>query len=152
MNKKIIAAALAILAVAVLFAACKKDDPEKTGNTNVKDEVTVDENGDMYVTNVDGDKIPVTTDEDGFYDDIEALKTETTTNKSSESSTRQPSSSASSENGEKETGSSKPTESESSGESESSSSSGIQVGTGSGKQDSVSWQEIVDNENKTKNN
>lgn len=81
MNKKIIAVAVLLLAFVVALTACKKK--EKYTYTDIGGvEVTVKENGDMFVTNVDGDEIPVTTSEDGFYDmDIEHLFTETTTKK-----------------------------------------------------------------------
>ena len=81
MNKKIIAIAVLLLAFVVVFAACKKDKPDngQTGDTsNGELQVSVDDNGDLYVTNMDGDKIPVTTDADGFYDDISTLITATT--------------------------------------------------------------------------
>ena len=85
MTKKIIVAALLVLAVTVLFAACKKDEYQVShtvpvGTSSV--EVYEDKDGNEYVTNVDGDMIPVTTDADGFYDNIENLFTETTTKKS----------------------------------------------------------------------
>ena len=74
MSKKIIAVSLLMLAVVVLFAACKKDDYEVSFTVPMDDGevITVykDEDGEEFVTNVDGDKIPVTTDKDGFYDDI----------------------------------------------------------------------------------
>lgn len=84
MTKKIIAAALLVLAVTVLFAACKKEKYEVShtipvGTTTV--DVYTDGEGNEYVTNVDGDMIPMTTDKDGFYDDVEDLFTETTTKK-----------------------------------------------------------------------
>lgn len=77
MSKKIIAAAFVLLALVVAFAACKKEDEYTTKPIGGVD-VTVDKNGDMFVTNPDGDRIPVTTSEDGFYDDIHTLLTETT--------------------------------------------------------------------------
>ncbi len=83
MTKKIIVAALLVLAVTVLFAACKKDEYQVShtvpvGTSSV--EVYEDKDGNEYVTNVDGDMIPVT-NEEGFYEDIESLFTETTTKK-----------------------------------------------------------------------
>ena len=83
MSKKIIAVAILMLAIVVVFAACKKDDYEVSytipGDNGDVIEVYKDENGNEFVTNANGDKIPVTTDKDGFYDDITALITETTT-------------------------------------------------------------------------
>lgn len=86
MNKKIITIAIMLLVVVVIFAACKKEDDYKVDHTVKLDngdivEVYEDEDGEQFVTNVDGDKIPVTTDKDGFYDSIEDLITETTTKK-----------------------------------------------------------------------
>lgn len=81
MNKKIIAVAILLLAFVVIFAACKKDKSDSGKTDDPSDSAlvpSVDENGEMYVTNMDGDKIPVTTDADGFYDDISTLITATT--------------------------------------------------------------------------
>lgn len=87
MNKKIIAVALVLLAFVIVFTACKKEPEYKVDHTVKLDngdivEVYEDEDGENFVTNVDGDKIPVTTDKDGFFDNIEDLITETTTKKS----------------------------------------------------------------------
>ena len=83
MSKKIIAVAILMLAIVVIFAACKKDDYEVSytipGENGAVIEVYKDEKGNEFVTNANGDKIPVTTDKDGFYDDITALITQTTT-------------------------------------------------------------------------
>ena len=84
MSKKIIAVALLVLAVTVLFAACKKEEYEvshtiQVGTTTV--DVYQDSEGNEFVTNVDGDMIPMTTDAEGFYENIEDLFTETTTKK-----------------------------------------------------------------------
>ncbi len=95
MTKKIIIASILLLAIAVVFTACKKDDYEVSFTVPVEDgeDITVyeDEDGNEFVTNADGDKIPVTTDDEGFYDDIQALITETTTKKSSSDKTTKPS-------------------------------------------------------------
>lgn len=87
MNKKIIAVAMLLLAVVVVFAACKKDDDYKVDHTVTLEngdivEIYEDEDGENFVTNLEGDKIPVTSDPDGFYDSIADLITETTTKKS----------------------------------------------------------------------
>ena len=91
MSKKIIAASLLMLAIVVLFAACKKDDYEVSFTVPMEDGevITVykDDEGNEFVTNVEGDKIPVTTDKDGFYDDITSLVTETTTKKQDNTTT-----------------------------------------------------------------
>lgn len=66
MNKKIIAIAVAILSVAVLFAACKKEpEPEVPSTTDPKPEITtaVDENG-AYVLNFENQKVYL--EDDGF--------------------------------------------------------------------------------------
>lgn len=85
MTKKIVLAVVLLLAVTVLFAACKKEEYKVShtvpvGSTIV--DVYEDKDGNEYVTNVDGDMIPVTTDAEGFFDSIEDLFTETTTKKS----------------------------------------------------------------------
>ncbi len=91
MNKKIIIAAVLMLAVTVLFAACKKDDEYQVSHTVTVGTTTVDiyedKDGNEYVTNVDGDMIPYTTSSEGFYDNIEDLFTETTTDKDRNSTT-----------------------------------------------------------------
>ncbi|MBR5202342.1 MAG: hypothetical protein IKW45_03670 [Clostridia bacterium] len=91
MSKKIIAVAILMLAIVVVFAACKKDDYEVSytipGDNGDVIEVYKDENGNEFVTNANGDKIPVTTDKDGFYDDITALITETTTKANKDNTT-----------------------------------------------------------------
>ncbi len=84
MTKKIVLAVVLLLAVTVLFAACKKEEYKVShtvpvGSTVV--DVYEDKDGNEYVTNVDGDMIPVTTDAEGFFDSIEDLITETTTKK-----------------------------------------------------------------------
>ncbi len=86
MSKKIIAVAVMLLALVVVFTACKKEPEYKVDHTVKLDngdivEVYEDEDGEQFVTNVDGDKIPVTSDPDGFMDKIEDLITETTTKK-----------------------------------------------------------------------
>ena len=87
MNKKIIAVALVLLTFVVVFTACKSEPDYKVDYTVTLEngdvvDVYEDENGENFVTNVDGDKIPVTSDPDGFMDKIEDLITETTTKKS----------------------------------------------------------------------
>lgn len=78
MKKSIIAVALALVAMATLMTACKKNEDfkEKT-NTDNKIEYSTDENGDLFITNVNGEKIPVTTDKDGYADMYEDLVTKT---------------------------------------------------------------------------
>lgn len=88
MNKKYIAVFCVLILMVSVFAACKKDDLEKTGEvggTN-RNEISTEENGEQYVTNVDGDKIPVTTDAKGNYDKIEDLVTQTTTKRDTQNS------------------------------------------------------------------
>lgn len=83
MNKKIIAVSLTLLLMVVAFAACKGGGEEPASDTTYSYtkfgdiDVTVDGNGNLFVTNPDGDQIPVTSSKDGFYDDIKDLLTET---------------------------------------------------------------------------
>lgn len=78
MKKSIIAVALALVAMATLMTACKKnEDFKEKPNTDKKIEYSTDENGDLFITNVNGEKIPVTTDKDGYADMYEDLATKT---------------------------------------------------------------------------
>lgn len=79
MNKKIIAVALLILMISVVFISCgKKRDWEKDDTTAAPSETTsieytTDESGEKFVTNINGELIPVTTGKDGsveFYEDL----------------------------------------------------------------------------------
>lgn len=79
MNKKIIAVALLILMISVVFISCgKKRDWEKDDTTAAPSETTsieytTNESGEKFVTNINGELIPVTTGKDGsveFYDDL----------------------------------------------------------------------------------
>ena len=148
MSKKIIAAALLVLAVTVLFAACKKEEYEvshtvQVGTTIV--DVYEDSEGNEYVTNVEGDMIPMTTDAEGFYDDIEDLFTETTTKKNKNDKTTTSTT----------TTTTTTTTEPSSGETPSQSSTNtttttttqkveIQVGSGDKGQDIIKWEDIRD--------
>ncbi len=78
MKKSIIAVALALVAMATLMTACKKnEDFKEKPNTENKVEYSTDENGDLFITNVNGEKIPVTTDKDGYAEMYEDLVTKT---------------------------------------------------------------------------
>ena len=78
MKKSIIAVALALVAMATLMTACKKnEDFKEKPNTDKKIEYSTDENGDLFITNVNGEKIPVTTDKDGYAEMYEDLVTKT---------------------------------------------------------------------------
>lgn len=79
MNKKIIAVALLILMISVVFISCgKKRDWEKDDTTAAPSETTsieytTNESDEKFVTNINGELIPVTTGKDGsveFYDDL----------------------------------------------------------------------------------
>jgi len=78
MKKSVIAVALALVAMAALMTACKKDDgfdEKPVPDTTV--EYSTDENGETYVTNVNGEKIPVTTDKNGYAELYSDLVTKT---------------------------------------------------------------------------
>ena len=78
MKKSIIAVALALVAMATFMTACKKnEDFKEKPNTDNKVEYSTDENGDLFITNVNGEKIPVTTDKDGYAEMYEDLVTKT---------------------------------------------------------------------------
>lgn len=79
MNKKIIAVALLILMISVVFISCgkkrswEKDDPTAAPSETTSIEYTTDESGEKFVTNINGELIPVTTGKDGsveFYEDL----------------------------------------------------------------------------------
>ena len=150
MSKKIIAVSVLMLAIVVLFAACKKDDYEVSFTVPMEDGevITVyqDDEGNEFVTNVDGDKIPVTTDKDGFYDDITSLVTETTTKKqdNTTTSTTKPdkdNTTTTTTNPDKDN----TTTTTNPDKDDTTTTTGAQViiGEGSGKQDSVDWKDIV---------
>ena len=79
MNKKIIAFELLILMISVLFISCgkkrswEKDDTTAAPSETTSIEYTTNESGEKFVTNINGELIPVTTGKDGsveFYDDL----------------------------------------------------------------------------------
>ena len=116
-------------------------------------EVYEDEDGENFVTNVDGDKIPVTSDPDGFYDSIADLITETTTKKSDNNDKNSTTSTtAPNKDNEKDEPSSNDKEEPSSNDKEEPSSTNKEEPTSetttvaignSGGGDSISWEDIV---------
>ena len=161
MNKKIIAIAVLLLCLVVVLAACKKEPEYKVDFTVELDngeivEVYEDEDGENFVTNVDGDEIPVTTDVDGFYDDIKDLVTATTnpdaektTNKTTTSTTEKQTSTTTTKapDNDDETSTEKPTDNntEEPTESTTESTTKQEVQLGSGSSDSsIDWDDIVD--------
>lgn len=79
MNKKIIAVALLILMISVVFISCgkkrswEKDDTTAAPSETTTIEYTTDESGEKFVTNINGELIPVTIGKDGsveFYEDL----------------------------------------------------------------------------------
>lgn len=78
MKKSVIAVALTLAALATIMTACKKDDgfdEKPVPDTTV--EYSTDESGEPYVTNVNGEKIPVTTDKNGYAELYPDLITKT---------------------------------------------------------------------------
>ena len=148
MSKKIIAVSVLMLAIVVLFAACKKDDYEVSFTVPMEDGevITVyqDDEGNEFVTNVDGDKIPVTTDKDGFYDDITSLVTQTTTtttkaDKDNSTTTTK----ANKDNTTTTTTTTTQASNDNSTTTETTTRNEVVIGEGSGNQDSISWNDIV---------
>lgn len=151
MSKKILLVSAIILILTVVLTACKGKDndttPESTdkvvqtvtvtgkdgGVTTV--EVYEDTSGDQYITNVDGEKIPLTTDEQGFFDDIGYIVTSKPSNNNNNPT--------SPSDTDKPTGDTNPSSSapENSSSEESSTGSGIVIGS-SVKQDSIQWDDI----------
>ena len=147
MSKKIIAVAILMLAIVVVFAACKKDDYEVSytipGDNGDVIEVYKDENGNEFVTNANGDKIPVTTDKDGFYDDITALITETTT-KADKDNTTTSTTKANKDNTTTSTTKADKDNTTTSASSEPTTENTIIIGGEVETEASISWQEIAD--------
>lgn len=77
MHNKIIAAALCILLSACVMAACGKKDKAAEAQPTASVEYTTDTDGNLFVTNINGDLIPVTTGKDGSVDMISDLVTKT---------------------------------------------------------------------------
>ncbi len=78
MQKKILAVSLAVLLVAFGAVACGKKDKIEEDSTYAPVEYTTDaETGEVYITNVYGDLIPVTTSKDGGMELMEDLVTKT---------------------------------------------------------------------------
>lgn len=78
MNKKIIAIALSVLTLAFVFVSCGKKDSENDKKTEFEEiEFTTDAEGELYITNVHGDLIPVTTGKDGSMELVDDLYTKT---------------------------------------------------------------------------
>ena len=84
MNKKIIAVALLILMISVVFISCgkkrswEKDDSSAAPSETSSIEYTTDESGEKFKTNINGELIPVTTGKDGSVEFYEDLITKTT--------------------------------------------------------------------------
>ena len=151
MSKKIIAVSVLMLAIVVLFAACKKDDYEVSFTVPMEDGevITVyqDDEGNEFVTNVDGDKIPVTTDKDGFYDDITSLVTQTTTTTTKADKNNTTTSTTKADKDNTTTTTTKPADDDTTTTTQKpveTTTKKITIDGGSGKQDSISWQEIKD--------
>lgn len=163
MNKKILLVSAIILILTVSLTACKSktETPEKESNTDkVVQTVTVtskdggvtnveifeDASGDKYITNVDGDKIPLTTDDQGFADDIGYIVTSKPADDkkpTSDSNTVKPTGDNTPTDINNPTGSSQPSSSseENSNSTENSTGSGIVIAP-TGKQDSILWEDI----------
>lgn len=79
MKKTIIAIAVIIVIVCVMLCACgtKKGEDETTTTSAAEIEVLTEENGEKYVTNKEGEHIPVTTSLDGAVDLYDDLVTKT---------------------------------------------------------------------------
>lgn len=103
MNKKIIAVALLILMISVVFISCgkkrswEKDDTTAAPSETTSIEYTTDESGEKFITNINGELIPVTTGKDGsveFYEDLITKPTEPATTPTTADSNWDPSKNA----------------------------------------------------------
>ncbi len=85
MSKKLIIAIALVLAIAVVFCACERkrytEVDKVTGDDGKEIIIYEDEEGSKYVDNKDGDKVPVTSDVDGFYDDLNSVVENSTSKK-----------------------------------------------------------------------
>ncbi len=163
MNKKILVISAVVLVLTVMLTACKSKKDEKTeskpentdkvvqtvtvtgedgGVTNV--EVYEDQSGDQYITNVQGDKVPLTTDNEGFHDDIGFLVTSTTaSSQKAPSSTKAPQNTDKPTQADDSTSETKESSTEKNTAPTESSTGKSQIVIGpSGKQDTISWEEI----------
>lgn len=77
MNKKILIASILLVIAVLVFASCNKnkDKNDKTQENNTQ--LSTEANGEYYVTNTNGDHIPVTTGVDGAIELIDDLITKT---------------------------------------------------------------------------
>lgn len=174
MNKKILLISAILLILTVALTACKSKtynpvDGGKDENTDkVVQTVTVtgedggvttveifeDEDGEKYITNVDGEKVPLTTDDQGFSDDIGFLVTSKPSAENKPSSPSLSNTSDPSKEAENNSGSTQPssnagensTADESSTSSENSTGGGIIIDSTT-KQDSIDWEDIKNPKN-----
>ena len=171
MNKKILLISAILLVLTVALTACKsktydpvnnpasEEDTDKViqtvtvtnkdgGVTNV--EIFEDEDGEKYITNTDGEKVPLTTDDQGFADDIGFLVTSKPSAENKPSSPSSPSSSSSpSKEHENNSSSTQPSSNAGENTTADGSSTAPEGSTGGGiiidstiKQDSISWDEL----------
>ncbi len=77
MKKRIFIISAALVLTAVVLSSCGKDDGFDENSTTAPVEYSTEENGEIYVTNVNGEHIPVTTDKNGMADMYEDLITKT---------------------------------------------------------------------------
>lgn len=149
MSKKIIAVAVLMLTIVVVLAACKKDDYEVSytvpGENGEIIEVYKDKDGNEFVTNASGEKIPVTTDENGFYDDLTSLITQTTKTDKDNTTTSNSTTTTTKADKDNTTTTTKPSDS-----TESTNKKPVIITDDAPvKEDSISWQEIKDAAKKT---
>lgn len=179
MNKKILIISVIILALTVALTACKgkteKEPDDTTSNTDIvvatvpvtneegtTIDVTIyqDSKGEQYVTNYQGDKIPMTTDASGFKDDPGYLITQTTVapssvlttapnnNNNSSTTTTAPAGNNGSTTTTTAPAVSDPTTSTTSAPSNTTTTGGgIEIGTGAGHQDSIPWDKLKNPQN-----
>lgn len=77
MKKRVFIISAALVLTAVMLSSCGKDGKIDENSTTAPVEYSTEENGDLYVTNVNGEHIPVTTDKNGMVDMYEDLITKT---------------------------------------------------------------------------
>ncbi len=97
MKKTLVILSLVMLLCVFAFTACKNTAEDETPDEQQTIEYSTYENGNLFVTNVDGEEIPVTTDKDGYvelYKDLVTKSAQQVSKEQTETQTQAQTSSA----------------------------------------------------------
>lgn len=97
MKKTLVILSLVMLLCVFAFTACKNTEQDETPDGQETIEYSTYENGNLFVTNVDGEEIPVTTDKDGYvelYKDLVTKSAQQVSKEQTETQTQAQTSSA----------------------------------------------------------